>query len=134
MHDRPLLHLLVPKWSGTGVNDVFGHNFPPMSLLVLGAHARRAGWDVEVFDLNFERSPLDSPNWQGPRTSLRHRHGSGKPYLAALTVWKSVQADREGWFAVATRDYGLARPREAELLRVGIERLEQYFEKQLKQP
>jgi radical SAM superfamily enzyme YgiQ (UPF0313 family) len=90
MRDRPLLHLLIPNWSGTGVNEVFGHKFPPMSLLVLAAHARRAGWDVEVFDLNFERSPLESPDWRGSRTSLTHRHRSGRPDLAALTVWTAT--------------------------------------------
>jgi radical SAM superfamily enzyme YgiQ (UPF0313 family) len=90
MRNRPLLHLLIPKWSGTGVNDVFGHRFPPMALLVLAAHARRAGWDTEIFDLNFERSPLDSPDWSGPRTKLGHRHRSGKPDLAAFTVWTAT--------------------------------------------
>ena len=52
-------------------------------------------------------------------TGMQHR-------LNASTVWKGV--DKDGWFAVATRDYGQARPREAELMRVGIERLEQFFE------
>ena len=51
--------------------------------------------------------------------------------LSAITVWKSKET--EGWFAVAVRDYGMARPREAELLRTGIERLEQYFEGQADQ-
>jgi hypothetical protein len=46
--------------------------------------------------------------------------------LGAITAWKGVEKD--GWFAVAARDYGQARPREAEMLRTGIERLEQYFE------
>ncbi len=46
--------------------------------------------------------------------------------LGAITAWKGVEKD--GWFAVAARDYGQAKPREAELLRTGIERLEQYFE------
>ncbi len=87
MRDKPLLHLLVPEWSGTGIHETFGHRFPPMSLLVLAAHARRAGWDVEVVDLNYDRSPLDSPTWEGFRTKLGHRRQSGKPDLAALTVW-----------------------------------------------
>ena len=87
MRDRPLLHLLVPQWSGTGIHETFGHRFPPMSLLVLAAHARRAGWDAEVIDLNYDRSPLASPTWEGPRTKLGHRRRSGKPDLAALTVW-----------------------------------------------
>src|ERR671932_959352 len=87
MRDRPLLHLLVPTWSGTGIHETFGHRFPPMSLLVLAAHARRAGWDVEVIDLNYDRSPLESPTWEGPRTRLGHHRRSGQPDLAALTVW-----------------------------------------------
>ncbi|HET7487040.1 MAG TPA: radical SAM protein [Acidimicrobiales bacterium] len=87
MPDRPLLHLLVPPWSGTGIHETFGHRFPPMSLLVLAAHARRAGWDVEVVDTNYDRSPLDTPDWQGPRTKLGHKRRSGEPDLAALTVW-----------------------------------------------
>jgi radical SAM superfamily enzyme YgiQ (UPF0313 family) len=90
VRDRPLLHLLIPKWSGTGVNDIFGHRFPAMALLVLAAHARRAGWDAEVFDLNFERSPLEAPDWQGRPTRLGHRHRSGKPDLAAFTVWTAT--------------------------------------------
>ena len=85
--DRPLLHLLVPPWSGTGIHVTFGHRFPPMSLLVLAAHARRAGWDAEVIDLNYDRSPLDTPGWRGPRTRLGHRRRSGKPDMAAMTVW-----------------------------------------------
>lgn len=58
-----------------------------MSLLVLAAHARRAGWEAEVVDLNYDRSPLDSPGWDGLRTRRSHRRRSGKPDLAALTVW-----------------------------------------------
>jgi radical SAM superfamily enzyme YgiQ (UPF0313 family) len=60
-----------------------------MSLLVLAAHARRAGWEVEVVDLNYEPSPLDSPDWKGARSNLLpyNRRRSGKPDLAALTVW-----------------------------------------------
>ncbi|HVF14835.1 MAG TPA: hypothetical protein VM942_09570, partial [Acidimicrobiales bacterium] len=87
MQDRPLLHLLVPRWGGGGIYQTFGHRFPPMSLLVLAAHARRAGWDVEVVDLNYEPSPTDSEDWRGARTRVGHRRRSGKPDLAALTVW-----------------------------------------------
>jgi radical SAM superfamily enzyme YgiQ (UPF0313 family) len=82
-----LLHLLVPRWGGGGIYQTFGHRFPPMALLVLAAHARRAGWDVEVVDLNYEASPADSADWEGARTRLTHRRRSGKPDLAALTVW-----------------------------------------------
>ena len=91
MRDRPLLHLLVPQWGGVGIYQTFGHRFPPMSLLVLAAHARRAGWDVEVIDLNYEPSPLERADqgWPGARSNFlppRTRR-TGKPDLAALTVW-----------------------------------------------
>ena len=46
--------------------------------------------------------------------------------LGAVTAWRS--ADQDAWFAVAARDYGQTKPRDAELVRRGIERLEQYFE------
>lgn len=87
MQERPLLHLLVPRWGGVGIYQTFGHRFPPMSLLVLAAHARRCGWDVEVIDLNYEPSPLDSVDWEGRRTRIGRRRRSGRPDLAALTVW-----------------------------------------------
>ena len=46
--------------------------------------------------------------------------------LGAITALKST--DKDGWFTVAVRDYGLTRPREAELLATGIDKLEQCFE------
>ncbi len=81
--EKPLVHLIIPKWGGTGIHQTFGHRMPPMALLVLAAHARRAGWDVEVIDLNYDRSPLDMPDWEGPRTKigLGYRRRSGKPDL-----------------------------------------------------
>ncbi len=42
---------------------------PPMALLVLAAHARRAGWDARVIDQNYEAIPKETPD------------------LACLTVW-----------------------------------------------
>src|SRR5215210_9131004 len=47
---------------------------PPMALLVLAAHARRAGWEPRVIDQNFQKLPDE------------------KPDLAALTVWTSIAA------------------------------------------
>ncbi len=87
--DKPLLHLLVPKWGGAGIYQTFGHRFPPMSLLVLSAHARRAGWDVEVIDLNYEANPLYKADlgWEASRSKWNRRRRSGKPQLAAFTVW-----------------------------------------------
>ncbi|MDP9070120.1 MAG: cobalamin-dependent protein [Actinomycetota bacterium] len=70
--DRPLVHLVFPRWQGTGLHLVFGHRMPPMALLVLAALARRSGWDVRVIDENFEPVPDEAPD------------------LAALTVWTPI--------------------------------------------
>ncbi len=72
MTDRPLLHLVVPRWMGTGIHDTFGHRFPPMALMVLSALARREGWRTEVIDLNMDRLPEERPD------------------LVALTVWTAT--------------------------------------------
>jgi len=72
MHDRPIVHLVIPKWGGTGIHQTFGHRMPPMALLVLAAHARRAGWEPRVIDQNFQRLPDERPD------------------LAAITVWTSI--------------------------------------------
>lgn len=74
MRDRPLLHLVFPRWQGTGLHLTFGHRMPPMALLVLAALARREGWDTVVVDENFERVP------------------TAKPDLAVLTVWTPLAA------------------------------------------
>lgn len=87
MPERPLIHLLVPETGGTGIYETFGHRFPSMSLLVLAAHARRAGWDVELVDLNYEPNPVHQLRWEGARSKLGHRRRSGPPDAAALTVW-----------------------------------------------
>ncbi|MGH9189396.1 MAG: B12-binding domain-containing radical SAM protein [Acidimicrobiales bacterium] len=80
MRDRPLVHLVIPKWGGTGIHQTFGHRMPPMALLVLAAHARRAGWEPRVIDQNFQKIPDERPD------------------LAAITVWTSIapQAYRMG--------------------------------------
>ncbi len=49
--------------------------------------------------------------------------------LGVLTAWKC--AAKDGWMAVAAKDYGQYQPREAELLRVGAERLEKLFDDSL---
>ena len=72
MADQPLLHLVFPRWGGTGLHLTFGHRMPPMALLVLAAHARRHGWRVRIIDENFEVIPEERPD------------------LAALTVWTST--------------------------------------------
>src|SRR5206468_4103350 len=48
--------------------------------------------------------------------------------LGVTTAWKSLDAERDGWFALLAQDYGQVRPRAADLLRTGIEKLEQYYE------
>jgi len=67
-----MLHLVFPRWLGTGLHLTFGHRMPPMALLVLAAHARRAGWDVRVIDQNYERIPDDVPD------------------AVAMTVWTPI--------------------------------------------
>ena len=69
MRDKPLVHLVIPAWGGTGIHQTFGHRMPPMALLVLAAHARRAGWEAKVVDANYQKLPRETPD------------------LACLTVW-----------------------------------------------
>jgi len=69
---RPLVHLVIPRWGGTGIHQTFGHRMPPMALLVLAAHARRAGWEAKVIDQNYQPLPDEAPD------------------LAAITVWTSI--------------------------------------------
>ncbi len=82
MRERPLLHLVFPRWQGTGLHLTFGHRMPPMALLVLAALARREGWDTRVIDENFERIPGERPD------------------LAVLTVWTPLAARA---YAIADR-------------------------------
>lgn len=67
--DRPLLHLVTPRWYGWGLNKVFAHRFPPMTLLVLAALAERHGWQTRIIDETYEKIPSERPD------------------LAAVTVW-----------------------------------------------
>jgi radical SAM superfamily enzyme YgiQ (UPF0313 family) len=62
-----------------------------MSSMVLAAHARRAGWDVRVFDNNYQRIPLiegPADGWKGRLG--RDRGEPEKPDLAAITAWTST--------------------------------------------
>jgi radical SAM superfamily enzyme YgiQ (UPF0313 family) len=72
--DRPLLHLVFPRWTGTGIHKPFGHRMPPMPLLVLSALARRHGWRTKVVDENFERLPDERE----------------RPQLVAIPVWTAI--------------------------------------------
>lgn len=48
-----------------------------------------------------------------------------KRRLAALTAWTNEEG--EGWLAVAVQDYGQQRPRDGEMMKAAIERLEGHF-------
>ncbi len=48
-----------------------------------------------------------------------------KQHLGALGAWMNKQDDL--WVAVAVKDYGMQKPRDAELVQLGMERLEQHF-------
>lgn len=67
--DRPLVHLVLPRWGGSGMNKAFAHRFPPMSLLVLAALCEREGWEARMIDECYEPLPDERPD------------------LAAITVW-----------------------------------------------
>ena len=66
---RPLVHVVLPRWGGSGMNKAFAHRFPPMSVLVLAALAEREGWDARIIDESYEPIPAERPD------------------LAAITVW-----------------------------------------------
>ena len=70
--ERPLLHLVMPRWQGTGIHMAFGHRMPPMALLVLSALARRAGWRTRIVDHNFDAIPAERPD------------------VAMLAVWTAI--------------------------------------------
>jgi len=70
--DQPLLHLVMPRWQGTGIHMAFGHRMPPMALLVLSALAKRCGWRTRIIDENFETLPDERPD------------------LAMLAVWTAI--------------------------------------------
>ncbi|MCI0681980.1 MAG: hypothetical protein L0Y71_07745 [Gemmataceae bacterium] len=61
---------------------------------------------------------LTAPERWKPDGDLQRR-------LAALTAW--VNEEGEGWLAVAVQDYGQQRPRQGELMKAAIERLEGHF-------
>lgn len=45
----------------------------------------------------------------------------------AHAAWKNKQMEHDFWFAVVVQDFGQQKPRDAEMLRIGIDRLESYF-------
>jgi hypothetical protein len=83
--------------------------------VLIGTARNQKNSDEKAFKLT-----LANQAW-APDGILRKR-------LGAVTAWKSVDKDREDWFAVAVRDYGFVRPRQAELVRAGMEKLEEHFE------
>src|SRR5260370_32192106 len=45
--------------------------------------------------------------------------------FGAHAAWKSVDCDF--WFALCVKDYGMQKPRDAEMLRLGFDKLEAHF-------
>ncbi len=45
----------------------------------------------------------------------------------AHSAWKHRQMEHEFWFAICVQDYGVLKPRDAEMLRFGIDKLENYY-------
>jgi len=86
--DRPVIHLILPKWGGWGLNKTYFHRLAPMSLLVLAALAEREGWQPRIIDEDYETIPSD------------------KPDLAAITVWTGT-APRSYQIADAYRARGV---------------------------
>lgn len=86
--EKPLVHLILPRWGGWGLNRTFFHRLPPMSLLVLAALAEREGWTARIIDEEYEPIPDE------------------KPDLAAITVWTGV-APRSYQIAGTYRDRGV---------------------------
>jgi hypothetical protein len=82
--------------------------------ILIGTSRNQKNIEENVFKLI-----LANKTWD-PDNDARKRMG-------VITALKRVK-EKDGWLAIAAKDYGLARPREAELLRAGIERLENYFE------
>ena len=71
--DKPLVHLLIPEWGGPGIHQTFGHRIPPMALLVLAAHARRAGWEPRSSTRTSRSCPTRRPDLAVPHASGRDR-------------------------------------------------------------
>lgn len=70
-----------------------------------------AGKDEKAFRLS-------APARWSPEKELRQR-------LDAITAWHHDEGD--AWFAVAVQDYGQQRPRDSELMKNAIDRLEAHF-------
>lgn len=49
----------MPEWGGLGIHATFAHRMPPLATMVLAALARREGWEVRTYDLNYEKPPDD---------------------------------------------------------------------------
>jgi hypothetical protein len=87
----------------------------PKGRIVIGNVRNQSGADEKAFKLI-----LADRGWSADQ-EMRRR-------LGAVTAWKRTDKNKEGWLAIAVRDYGTVKPRDAELIRAGIEKLEQYFE------
>jgi len=82
------------------MNKAYAHRFPPMSLLVLAALARREGWDTRIIDEAYEPLSIGDPGGQAPV------NGDERPDLVAITVWTAF-APRAYQLADAYREAGV---------------------------
>jgi hypothetical protein len=57
------------------------------------------------------------------RVNFKARPGDTESWFAE--AWK--HNDEDVWFAIVARDYGMQKPRDAEMLRVTVDKLEQHF-------
>ncbi len=69
---RPLVHIIYPRIGGRGLHETHGFRYRPYVLFVLGALARRAGWQVRLVDENV----------RGMAQPANER-----PDLVAVTAW-----------------------------------------------
>jgi hypothetical protein len=102
--------LMTVDWN-RGAQDQPGDDDPD-ALTVNGVLYNRAGKKERAFRLVLPRGL-----WRADAERKR-----GFKAVAALR-----RGDPDAWLAVVVRDYGQQRPREAELLKGAIRRLEQYF-------
>jgi len=60
--DRPVAHVVFPRWVGWGMQGVFARGFPSLALLVVAALVEREGWEVVLVDENHDAIPTQSPD------------------------------------------------------------------------
>ncbi len=70
------------------------------------------------------RLVLPKGEW-GYDGELTSRFNPDKERQAVVSAWKSN--DYDFWFVLVAKDYGMHKPRDAEMLRIAIDKLEAYF-------